>query len=394
MPAAVTAGTVVAAANVETATPLLSWSVAAVTGGGAAAVVQAGTTLLRGASTLATAGLGNPVVSTAENGGALGLSLLALTVPVLALSTVLVLVAVVRGGRRRPSWMRVYRSAVRRSVAPASAIVLILGTAPAGTDDSEASIPLGRCRRSVAPASTIVLILGTAPAGTGDSDRVLDGLSIGRIRRGTDSTGDGAESNDEAVEMVSSVGLGVGLAAACPSGSFCRCWSWGWPPGRLSRVDRGLRMDGGDARPADRRGGDGVRGRRLLRPVARQPAADTVAMPAAVTAGTVVAAANVETAAAPDWSVAAVTRGGGRRPGGYDPAARRFDSRHRRSRQPRRPPRTGERSDCLFLRSPCRFWRCPPCSCWSPWWSSGSGGMHPPLGAGSKPKRRLRRSRR
>ena len=91
MPAAVTAGTVVAAANVETATPLLSWSVAAVTGGGAAAVVQAGTTLLRGASTLATAGLGNPVVSTAENGGALGLSLLALTVPVLALSTVFVL---------------------------------------------------------------------------------------------------------------------------------------------------------------------------------------------------------------------------------------------------------------------------------------------------------------
>ena len=101
MPAAVTAGTVVAAANVETATPLLSWSVAAVTGGGAAAVVQAGTTLLRGASTLATAGLGNPVVSTAENGGALGLSLLALTVPVLALSTVFVLVVVVVVRSRR-----------------------------------------------------------------------------------------------------------------------------------------------------------------------------------------------------------------------------------------------------------------------------------------------------
>lgn len=95
MPAAVTAGTAVAAANVETATPLLSWSVAAVTGGGAAAVVQAGTTLLRGASTAVTAGLGNPAVSTAENGAAIGLSLLALTVPVLALSTVLVLVAVV-----------------------------------------------------------------------------------------------------------------------------------------------------------------------------------------------------------------------------------------------------------------------------------------------------------
>ena len=94
MPAAVAAGTLVSAANVETATPLLSWSVAAVAGGGAAAVVQAGTTLLRGASTMVTAGLGNPVVSTAENGAAVGMSLLSLAAPVLALTTVLVLGAV------------------------------------------------------------------------------------------------------------------------------------------------------------------------------------------------------------------------------------------------------------------------------------------------------------
>ena len=101
MPAAVTAGTVVAAANGDTASPLMSWSVAAVTGGGAAAVVQAATTLLRGASSLATAGLGNPVVSTAENGAAVGLSLLALTVPVLALAAVLALVFVVVARIRR-----------------------------------------------------------------------------------------------------------------------------------------------------------------------------------------------------------------------------------------------------------------------------------------------------
>ncbi len=94
MPAAVAAGTLVSAANVETATPLLNWSLAAVTGGGAAAVVQAGTTLLRGASTVVTAGLGNPAVSTAENGAAVGMSLLALAAPVLALTTVLVLAAV------------------------------------------------------------------------------------------------------------------------------------------------------------------------------------------------------------------------------------------------------------------------------------------------------------
>ena len=71
-PAAITAGTVVAAANIETATPLLGWSLATVTGGSAVAVVQTGTTMLRAASTATTGGLGNPLVSTAELVGAVG----------------------------------------------------------------------------------------------------------------------------------------------------------------------------------------------------------------------------------------------------------------------------------------------------------------------------------
>ena len=106
-PAAFTAGTVVAAANIETATPLLGWSLATVTGGSAVAVVQTGTTLLRAASTATTGGLGNPLVSTAESVGAVGMSLLAVTVPLLALATVLAVTAVVGalllrrfGGRR------------------------------------------------------------------------------------------------------------------------------------------------------------------------------------------------------------------------------------------------------------------------------------------------------
>ncbi len=95
MPAAVTAGIVVAAANIETATPLVGWALAAVAGGAAAAVVQTGTTLLRGASTMMTAGIGNPVVSTGEAGAAAGLSFVAITMPVLALAAVLLLVAMV-----------------------------------------------------------------------------------------------------------------------------------------------------------------------------------------------------------------------------------------------------------------------------------------------------------
>lgn len=95
MPAAVTAGIVVAAANIETAEPLVAWALAAVAGGTAAAVVQTGTTALRGASTMVTAGIGNPVVSTAEAGSAAGLSLVAIAMPVLALVAVLLLVAIV-----------------------------------------------------------------------------------------------------------------------------------------------------------------------------------------------------------------------------------------------------------------------------------------------------------
>jgi hypothetical protein len=52
---------------------------------------------------VATAGLGNPVVSTAENGAAVGMSLLALAAPVLALTTVLALGAVLVRIQRQAS---------------------------------------------------------------------------------------------------------------------------------------------------------------------------------------------------------------------------------------------------------------------------------------------------
>ena len=105
MPAAVIAGIVVATANVETASPLLGWALAAVAGGTAAAV-QTGTTLLRGASTMMTAGIGNPVVSTGEAGAAAGLSLLAITMPALALAAVLLLIAAVSVRRLRRRALR------------------------------------------------------------------------------------------------------------------------------------------------------------------------------------------------------------------------------------------------------------------------------------------------
>jgi hypothetical protein len=93
-PTAVAAGVLASAAAIETSSPLLTWTLAAIAGGGAAALIQTGTAVLRGASSLMTAGFGNPVLSTAEAGGALGISVLAIALPVLAL---LVLVTLVLG---------------------------------------------------------------------------------------------------------------------------------------------------------------------------------------------------------------------------------------------------------------------------------------------------------
>jgi hypothetical protein len=57
--------------------------------------------MLRGATTAVTGGLGNQVVSTGENGAAIGLSVLAIVVPILALTTALMLVILVVAGIRR-----------------------------------------------------------------------------------------------------------------------------------------------------------------------------------------------------------------------------------------------------------------------------------------------------
>jgi hypothetical protein len=90
-PAAVIAGTLVAAAVVTDLPPLVKWSTAIIAGGGIAGLTQSTTALLRAKSTLFTGGLGNPVVATGELGGALVLSLLALAAPFAALTLVTVL---------------------------------------------------------------------------------------------------------------------------------------------------------------------------------------------------------------------------------------------------------------------------------------------------------------
>jgi len=92
-PAAVLAGTLVTASLVADLSPFLKWTLAAIAGGGTAGLIQGGTVLTRGMSTTTTAGLGNPVVATAELGGSVATSILAVLAPFLALLVLLLLVA-------------------------------------------------------------------------------------------------------------------------------------------------------------------------------------------------------------------------------------------------------------------------------------------------------------
>jgi Domain of unknown function (DUF4126) len=90
-PVALGAGTMMVAAPLWDMPPLLKWTAAVIAGGGAAGLTHGVTSLLRAKSTVATGGLANPVVATTELGGALGLSLLALALPVIALLLVVVM---------------------------------------------------------------------------------------------------------------------------------------------------------------------------------------------------------------------------------------------------------------------------------------------------------------
>ena len=80
-PAALVAGTVVSAAVMTDVPPMVKWTAAVIAGGGVAGLTQGVTAILRAKSTILTGGLGNLVISTAELGGALLVSLLALAAP-------------------------------------------------------------------------------------------------------------------------------------------------------------------------------------------------------------------------------------------------------------------------------------------------------------------------
>jgi hypothetical protein len=93
-PAALVAGTVVSAAVITDAPPMVKWTAAVIAGGGIAGLTQGVTGILRAHSTLLTGGLGNFVISTVQLGGAVLISFLALAAPVVAIALVVLFLLV------------------------------------------------------------------------------------------------------------------------------------------------------------------------------------------------------------------------------------------------------------------------------------------------------------
>jgi hypothetical protein len=93
-PAAFIAGTLVSAAVMTDVPPMVKWTAAVIAGGGVAGLTQGLTGILRAHSTVLTGGLGNSIIATAELGGAVLISFLALVAPAAAIALVMLFLLV------------------------------------------------------------------------------------------------------------------------------------------------------------------------------------------------------------------------------------------------------------------------------------------------------------
>ena len=93
-PAAFVAGTIVSSAVMTDVPPMMKWTAAIIAGGGVAGLTQGVTGILRAHSTVLTGGLGNSVIATAELGGAVLISFLALAAPAAAIALVVLFLLV------------------------------------------------------------------------------------------------------------------------------------------------------------------------------------------------------------------------------------------------------------------------------------------------------------
>ncbi len=91
IPLAAIAGTAVMMATVSELSPVVTWSLAIIAGGGTAAAIKGNSSALRLTSSATTGGIANPVVATVETGTSTLMSLLSVFIAPLAFLMVLII---------------------------------------------------------------------------------------------------------------------------------------------------------------------------------------------------------------------------------------------------------------------------------------------------------------
>jgi len=95
VPLAALAGTAVMLSTVSDLSPVITWALAIIAGGGTAAAISGASSATRLTSTATTGGLANPIVSTVETGTSIIMSVVSIFLPLLAFVFVLILLFVI-----------------------------------------------------------------------------------------------------------------------------------------------------------------------------------------------------------------------------------------------------------------------------------------------------------
>lgn len=95
IPLAAVAGTAVMMSTVSDLSPVITWALAIIAGGGTAATIKSAAGASRITSTVTTAGFGNPLVSTIETGTSIIMSIFSIFLPIIAFVLVIFVLFVI-----------------------------------------------------------------------------------------------------------------------------------------------------------------------------------------------------------------------------------------------------------------------------------------------------------
>lgn len=95
IPLATIAGTVVMVSTIADLSPVLTWALAIIAGGGTAGAIKSAFGTARLTSSVSTAGIANPVVSTIETGTSILMSIVSIFLPIVAILLVILVFYVI-----------------------------------------------------------------------------------------------------------------------------------------------------------------------------------------------------------------------------------------------------------------------------------------------------------